>query len=115
MTIAQLETAILSDVVARFAHLKESTSRWGLLAKFRGQPAWQAIGNLLNQNILRRKNSNANTTEEEYLPTAAAFQFCENTGLRDEAKFTVTIVLHALQQMFVGERKKEGRIRFRRP
>ena len=29
-------------------------------------------------------------------------------GYRDQAKFATTIVLHALQQMFVGEQKKDG-------
>jgi serine/threonine protein kinase len=107
MTTEQIETTILFDVVTRFANLKESTSRRDLLIKLKGQPAWQAIANLLNQNILRRKGNTA-TAEEEYLPTAAAFQFCENAQLREQAKRATTVVLHALQQMFVGEPKKEG-------
>jgi serine/threonine protein kinase len=108
MTIQQLEAAILSDVVTRFVNLKESTSRRALLVKFRGQPAWQAIANLTSQSILRRKDTSTATEEEEYLPTAAAFQFCGSTQLRGQAKFATTIVLHTLQQMFAGERKKEG-------
>src|SRR5215469_4870076 len=108
MTIEQLETAILSDVVTRFANLKESTSRRDLLIKFRAQPAWQAIANLTSQNVLRRKDTNTPTEGEEYLPTAAAFQFCGSAEFREQAKFATTIVLHTLQQMFVGERKKEG-------
>src|SRR5712692_8371255 len=108
MTTEQLEAAILSDVVTRFANLKESTSRRALLIKFRGEPAWQTIANLTSQNMLRRKDTNAATQDEEYLPTASAFQFCENTQLRDRAKLATTIVLHALQGMYVGEQKKEG-------
>ncbi len=108
MTTERLEAAILLEIVTRFANLKKGTPRWDLLTKFKGQPAWQAIGNLINQNIIRRNNSNAPTNEEEYLPRAAAFQFCESTQLRDQAKFAVTIVLHTLQHMSVGERKKEG-------
>src|SRR5437588_10231783 len=108
MTIEQLETAILSDVVTRFANQKESIPRRELLIKFKGLPAWQAIGNLLQNNTLRRQNSNTNTTEEEYLPTAVAFQFCENTQLRDQVKLAVTGILHALQEMYVREQKKEG-------
>lgn len=107
MTNEQLEVAILSDVVTRFVNMKESTSRRALLIKFRGQPVSHVIGDLLNQNILHRKNSNAATTDEEYLPKAAAFQFCGNTQLRDQVKLATTIVFHALQQMFVGEQKKE--------
>ena len=110
MTNEQLEVAILSDVVTRFANLKESTTRRALLIKFRGQPVSQALGDLLNQNILRRKDfygASTATTEEEYLPTAAAFQFCGNTQLRDQVKLATTVVFHALQQMFVGEQRKE--------
>src|ERR1700733_11928765 len=99
MTTEQLEAAILSDVVIRFANLKEGTTRRALLIKLKGQPAWQAIANLLNQNILRRKGDTA-TTEEEYLPAAAAFQFCENAQLREQAERATTVVFHALQQMF---------------
>src|SRR5690242_11688890 len=100
MTIEQLETAIISDVVTRFANLRESTSRRSLLIKFRGQPAWQAIGNLTNQNILRR-TGNTSTAEEDYLPSAAAFHFSGNEQLRAQAKFATTVVLHALQEMYV--------------
>jgi hypothetical protein len=108
LTAEQLRTAILSDVVTRFVNLNESTSRRALLIKFKNQPTSNAIGSLLNQNIIRRKGSNAATSEEEYLPTAAAFEFCGNIQLRDEAKRATTVVLHTLQQMFVGEQKKEG-------
>ena len=108
MTNEQREVAILSDVVTRFENLKQSTSRWALLVKYKNQPTSEAINNLLNQSIIRRKNSNQSTAEEEYLPTAAAFQFCEDTQIRDLAKRAATVVLHTLQQMFVGEQKKEG-------
>lgn len=108
MTNEQLEAAILSDVVKRFVNLNASTSRRDLLIKFRNLPTSQVIGELLNRNILRRKTSNVATTEEEYLPSAAAFEFCGDTQLRDQARLGTTVVLHALQQMFVAEQKKEG-------
>ena len=108
MTIEQLEAAILSDVVTRFATQRESTPRRELLIKFKGLPAWQAISNLITQNILRRKESSTATSEEAYLPTAAAFHFCENSQLRDQAKVATTVVLQALQEMYVREQKKDG-------
>ncbi len=39
---------------------------------------------------------------------AAAFEFCGNKQFREEAKSAATVVLHTLQQMFKGERKREG-------
>lgn len=107
-TIEQLETAILLDVVTRFAKLKETTFRFSLLVKFEGQPAWQAIGNLTGRNMIRNQAVGKPTEEEEYLPTATAFEFCGNSELRDKAKSATTVVLHTLKQMFKGERKKEG-------
>src|SRR6266700_729385 len=108
LTIEQLETAILADVVTRFANLRESTSRFSLLVKFEGQPAWQAIGNLVVRNLIRNKAVNKRTAEEEYLPRAAAFEFCGNKQLRDQARFATTVVLRTLKQMFKGERKRDG-------
>jgi hypothetical protein len=108
MTIERLEAAILSEVVTRFANLKESTSRRSLLIKLRGEPAWQAIANLTSQSFLRRKDTNTATEDEEYLPTARAFQFCGNSQIRDQAKVATTVILHALQEMYVGEQKKDG-------
>jgi hypothetical protein len=61
----QLETAILMDVVTRFASLWESTSRFSLLVKFEGQPAWQAMANLSSRNIIRKSDVNKPTDEEE--------------------------------------------------
>ncbi|SRR6266478_1124280 len=107
-TIEQLDTAILLDVVTRFANLRESTSRFSLLIKFEGQPAWQAISNLTGRSMIRNRAINKPTEEEEYLPTAAAFEFCGNSEIRDKAKSATTIVLKTLKQMFKGERKREG-------
>jgi hypothetical protein len=101
-TIEQLETAILADVVTRFANLRESTSRLSLLIKFEGQPAWQAISNLVGRNRIRNQALNKPTEEEEYLPTAAGFEFCGKPELRNEAKAATTVVLRTLKQMFKG-------------
>jgi hypothetical protein len=107
-TREQLETAILADVVTQFANLGESTSRFSLLVKYEGRPAWQAIGNLTSRNMLRKSDFNQATNEELYLPTASAFEFCGNPELQKKAKTVTTIVLHTLKQMFKGERKREG-------
>ena len=107
LPIEQLEAAIVTDVVTRFANLWESTSRFSLLVKFEGQPAWQVIANLTSRNTIRKSEANKPTDEEEYLPTAAAFELCANSELRTKAKAATTIVLHTLKQMFKGERKKK--------
>jgi hypothetical protein len=78
-----------------------------LLVKYEGQPVPQTIFNLISGNLLRRKTSNAATEKDEYLPTAASFEFCGNGDLREQAKFATTVVFHTLKQMFKGEPNKE--------
>lgn len=108
MTQEQLEASILLGVVTRFVNLKESTGRRGLVIKYKNQPAAYVITNLAHNGILRRKNANTATTDEEYLPAASAFELCGDNRIREEAKQASTVVLTTLQQMFVGEQKKEG-------
>jgi serine/threonine protein kinase len=108
MTKEQLEGAILLDVVTSFANLKQSTPRRSLLIKYKNQPASVAIFDLTSHNIIRRKNNDAVTPDEEYLPSAAAFELCGDNRLREEAKHASTVVLTTLQNMFIGEQKKEG-------
>jgi serine/threonine protein kinase len=107
MTNHLLEQRIASDVVKRFIHLKESTARRALLIKFINQPTTEAIRNLVDGRVLRRKG-NVATVDEEYLPHAAAFEICDDSQLRNDAKHAATVVVHTLQQMFIGEPKKEG-------
>ena len=107
MTNRLLEQRIASDVVKRFIHLKESTARRALLIKFINQPTTEAIRNLVDGRVLRRKG-NVATVDEEYLPHAAAFEICDDSQLRNDAKHAATVVVHTLQQMFIGEPKKEG-------
>jgi hypothetical protein len=103
-----LQQKIASDVVKRFAHLKQSTARRALLIKFINQPTAEAITNLVNGRVIRRKGNTGATVDEENLPHAAAFEICDDLQLREEAKHAATVVLHALQQMFIGEPKKDG-------
>jgi hypothetical protein len=99
----QLELAILNDVVNRFVHPNQSTARRAILIKYKNQPAAKVLQNLLSQNIIRRKTAEATTTNEEYIPAAAAFELCGDTKLLEEAKHASAVVLYTLQQMFVGE------------
>ena len=108
MTKEQLEVTILLDVVRSFADLKQSTARRALIIKYKNQPASVAINDLVSHNIIYRKNTNVATTDEEYLPSAAAFELCGDNRLREQAKHASTIVLTTLQNMFIGEQKKEG-------
>jgi tRNA A-37 threonylcarbamoyl transferase component Bud32 len=104
----QLELAILNDVVNGFVHLNQSTARRALLIKYKNRPAAEVLQNIVNNNIIRRKGSEGATTDEEYLPTAAAFELCGDTQLLEEAKNASAVVLYTLQQMFVGDPRKEG-------
>src|ERR1035441_3010186 len=102
----QLERSVASAVVKRFVNLKESTARHALLIKFINQPTTDAIRNLVDGRVIRRKG-NVATVDEEYLPHAAAFEICDDPQLREQAKHAATIVVHTLQQMFIGEPKKK--------
>jgi hypothetical protein len=104
----QLELKIVSDIVKRFAHMQQSMTRRALLIKFINQPTSDAITYLLNGRVIRRKGHITATVDDEYLPMAAAFELCDDPQLREEARRAATIVLHTLQQMFIGEPKKEG-------
>jgi tRNA A-37 threonylcarbamoyl transferase component Bud32 len=104
----QLELAILNDVVNRFVHLNQSTARRAILIKYKNRPAAEVLQNLVNQNIIRRKSSDAATTNEEYLPAAAAFELCGDNQLLEEAKRASAVVLYTLQQMFVGDPREDG-------
>jgi hypothetical protein len=77
----QLELAILKDIVNRFVHLNESTAKRAILIKYKNQPAAEVIQNLVNQNIIRRKSSDVTTTNEDYIPAAAAFELCGDAQL----------------------------------
>lgn len=102
-----LEQKIASDVVKRFLHLNESTARRALLIKYINQPTADAIRNLVDGRVIRRRG-NTVTVEEEYLPHAAAFEICDDSQVREQAKHAATVVLHTLQQMFIGEPKQGG-------
>jgi hypothetical protein len=101
MSKAEIQAAILSDVATRFVNLKASTARRDLVVKYRDT---EALTDLVNGMFLRPKQSG----QQEYLPTAAAFQLCDNSELRETAKFALTTILHVLQNMAVGDPKDVG-------
>jgi hypothetical protein len=102
MSVNEIDADILSYVVARFVDLRVSTSRRDLIVKFKNADALLSLNNRM---VLRRKNAG---NVEEYLPTAAAFQLSGKARFRETAKLGVTVVLHALQNMYVGEPKDAG-------
>lgn len=105
MTDKETKQAILSDVVTTFVTQKASLPRRLLLVKFRNEEPEGALSDLVNGNLFRRQNAGNN---EAYLPTAAAFQFSGDNLLIEEAKSAVSIVLHALQNMSIGEPNEKG-------
>jgi hypothetical protein len=74
MTNHLLEQRIASDVVKRFIQLKESTARRALLIKFINQPTTEAIRNLVDGRVLRRKG-NVATVDEVWVPEILARKF----------------------------------------
>jgi hypothetical protein len=55
------------------------------------------------------RGDNAVTPDEEYLPSAAAFELCGDNRLREEAKHASTVVLTTLQNIFIGEQMAQSR------
>lgn len=95
-----VQARILTVVVQRFVNLKQPTLRKDLILKFQDP---EAIQDLLNRSVLRRTDAPSNL--ESYLPTAAAFEFSDDSQLRESAKLGVTVVLHAFQNMYRVENK----------
>jgi hypothetical protein len=91
----QLEARILIFVVREFLDKRRATPRRDLILAFETEGVSEALCNLTNHSLLRRKD---NVFPENYLPSAASFQFCDDERLRTTAR-TATI-LHALRRMF---------------
>jgi len=95
----QLQARVLTVVAKRFVNLKETTARKDLILQFERA---EEISELVRRGILRGKD---NAVPEQYLPTAAAFEFCDDPELRETAKRGVTAVLHALKNIYKVETK----------
>ncbi len=93
----QLQARILTAVVREFLDNKRATPRRELILAFETEDVSDALCNLTNRSTLRRKD---NSAPEEYLPTAASFEFCDDDQLRTRAKEVVTAILHTMKRMF---------------
>lgn len=71
----QLESRILTFVVRDFLANRRAMPRLELILAFENEDASVAVGNLINHNMMRRQD---NTSPEQYLPSAASFQFCDD-------------------------------------
>jgi len=93
----QLEARILTFVVREFLDKRRATPRRDLILAFETEGVSEALCNLTNHSLLRRKD---NVFPEQYLPSAASFQFCDDERLRTTARTVTTAILHALRRMF---------------
>jgi hypothetical protein len=93
----QLQARILTVVVREFVTNNRATPRRELILKFESDDVSDALSNLTNRALMRRNDSNS---PEEYLPTAASFQFCDDDLVRTKAKEVVTVLLHTMRRMF---------------
>lgn len=93
---------ILSRVVTRFVNDKAATPRRTIIKEFRDSAV---LNDLVNRSFLRRRDG---VTIEEFLPTAGAFQFCNDPSIRRSAKTGLTLVLHALRHMYLGTETDTG-------
>jgi hypothetical protein len=100
----QLQGKILTAVVREFLDNKRATPRRELILTFETEDVSTALANLTNRNMLRRKD---NTFPEQYMPSAASFQFCDNDELRARARTVTTTVLHTLRRMFKANPSEE--------
>src|SRR5258706_6984143 len=93
----RLQARILTVVVREFLDNKRATPGRELILAFEAEDVSDALCNLNNRSTLRRKD---NSVPEEYLPTAASFQFCDDDQLRTRAREVVTSILHTMRRMF---------------
>lgn len=93
----QLQARILTFVVREFLNNKRATPRLDLILAFETEEVSGALGILTNHSLLRRKDS---VYPEQYLPSAASFQYCDDEELKTRAKAVTTAVLHVLRRMF---------------
>jgi len=93
----QLQARMLTFVVREFLHNKRATPRRDLILAFESEDVSEALCNLTNRNLLRRKD---NISPEQYLPAAASFQFCDDDTVRAHARRAVTEVLYTMRRMY---------------
>ena len=103
--LSEVEREITKTVVRRFLDEKESSRRSFLARKHRSS---QAFHRLRDSGILRNATQNAATVDEVYLPRALAFYYCGDPDALQTARESVTVVIHALQNLFDAEPDKKA-------
>jgi hypothetical protein len=93
----QLQARMLTFVVREFLDKRRATPRRELILAFETENVSETLCNLTNHNLLRRKD---NISPEQYLPAAAAFQFCDDDTVRAHARKAATEILYTMRRMF---------------
>jgi len=88
---------MLTFVVREFLDKRRATPRRELILAFETENVSETLCNLTNHNLLRRKD---NISPEQYLPTSASFQFCDDDTVRARARKVVTEILYTMRRMF---------------
>jgi hypothetical protein len=92
-----LQARILTAVVREFLDNRRASPRRELILAFETENVSEALCNLTNRNLLRRKD---NISPEQYLPATASFEFCDDDTVRAHARKAVTEVLYTMRRMF---------------
>lgn len=93
----QLQARVLTFVVREFLDNRRATPRRELILEFDAENVSEALCNLTNRNLLRRKD---NTSPEQYLPASASFEFCGDPTVRAHARKVVTEILYTMRRMY---------------
>lgn len=103
MVLSEVERNITKTVVQRFLGLKEPSPRKLLARRHR----FSQFHRLRDSGIFRNTDDTAVTGEEAYLPRALAFYYCGDPDALRLARDSVTVVVHALQNLFDVEVDKK--------
>jgi uncharacterized protein (TIGR02391 family) len=103
MLLTEVERDITQTVVQRFLNLKEPSPRKDLARRHR----FSQFHRLRDSGIFRNTDDTAVTGEEVYLPRALAFYYCGDPDALRLARDSVTVVVHALQNLFDVEVDKK--------
>jgi predicted nucleotide-binding protein len=103
MVLSEVEREITKSVVQRFLHENKPSSRKFLVHTFKSS---RAFYRLTDSNILANITPNAATVDQVYLPRALAFYYCADPDALKMARESVTVVIHALQNLFDSEPDK---------
>jgi serine/threonine protein kinase len=91
--LTEVERGIVSNVVQRFLHTKRPIKRKPLIQTFQA-PALAAIEHLVREGLLKSDDN------ENFRPTALAFECCGDREILDRAKRSLELVLRILRNLF---------------